>query len=53
MLAENPTWLSEYLGGKDKLFGPMMGKAMGILDGKGNPAVVRERLAAILEARRG
>jgi aspartyl-tRNA(Asn)/glutamyl-tRNA(Gln) amidotransferase subunit B len=52
MLAENPAWLAEYLGGKDKLFGPMMGKVMGILKGQGNPAVVREVMAKMLDARR-
>jgi aspartyl-tRNA(Asn)/glutamyl-tRNA(Gln) amidotransferase subunit B len=53
MLAENAGWAQEYLDGKDKLFGPMMGKVMGILKGQGNPAVVRELLAKALEARRG
>lgn len=53
MLAENPAWLTEYLGGKDKLFGPMMGKVMGILKGQGNPAVVKEVMAKMLDARKG
>jgi aspartyl-tRNA(Asn)/glutamyl-tRNA(Gln) amidotransferase subunit B len=53
MLAENPGWADEYLAGKDKLFGPMLGKVMGILKGQGNPAVIRERLTQTLEARRG
>jgi aspartyl-tRNA(Asn)/glutamyl-tRNA(Gln) amidotransferase subunit B len=52
-LDANDRMVQEYLGGKDKLFGPLMGKAMAELKGKGNPAVVREVLAALLEARRG
>jgi Asp-tRNA(Asn)/Glu-tRNA(Gln) amidotransferase B subunit len=41
-----------YLGGKDKLFGALMGKAMAELKGKGNPAVVKDVLTRLLEARR-
>jgi aspartyl-tRNA(Asn)/glutamyl-tRNA(Gln) amidotransferase subunit B len=52
-LDANDRMVQEYLGGKDKLFGPLMGKAMAELKGKGNPAVVREILATLLEARRG
>ncbi|MCC6804481.1 MAG: Asp-tRNA(Asn)/Glu-tRNA(Gln) amidotransferase subunit GatB [Anaerolineae bacterium] len=53
VLAENEAWVQDYLGGKDKLFGPLMGKAMAELKGKGNPAVVKDVLAKLLEARRG
>ncbi len=53
MIAENPAWVEEYLSGKDKLFGPMMGKVMGILKGQGNPGIVKELLAKALEAKRG
>jgi aspartyl-tRNA(Asn)/glutamyl-tRNA(Gln) amidotransferase subunit B len=52
MMAENPGWAEEYLAGKDKLFGPMIGKTMGILGGKGDPKVVRERLQAALDAKK-
>ena len=53
VLAANDGMVQEYLGGKDKLFGPLMGKAMAELKGKGNPAVVKEVLAKLLEAKRG
>lgn len=53
MLAENPDWITEYLSGKDKLFGPMMGKVMGILKGQGNPNIAREILVKKLDERRG
>jgi aspartyl-tRNA(Asn)/glutamyl-tRNA(Gln) amidotransferase subunit B len=53
MLNENPDWVRDYLGGKDKLFGPMLGKVMGILKGQGNPAVVKDVLMKALEGRRG
>jgi aspartyl-tRNA(Asn)/glutamyl-tRNA(Gln) amidotransferase subunit B len=52
MMADNPDWVTDYLGGKDKLFGPMVGKTMGILGGKGDPKVVRERLQAALDAKK-
>lgn len=52
MMAENAAWVDEYLGGKDKLFGPMIGKVMGALGGKADPKVVRERLQAVLEAKK-
>lgn len=53
MMAENPVWVEDYLAGKDKLFGPMTGKVMGMLGGKADPKVVRERLQAALDARKG
>jgi aspartyl-tRNA(Asn)/glutamyl-tRNA(Gln) amidotransferase subunit B len=52
MMAENAAWVDDYLGGKDKLFGPMIGKVMGLLGGKGDPKVVRERLQAALDAKK-
>jgi len=52
-LDANAEMVRDYLGGKDKLFGPLMGKVMAELKGKGNPAVVREALALALAARRG
>ena len=53
VLADNEAWVQDFLGGKDKVFGPLMGKVMGALKGQGNPAVVKELLAQALEARRG
>jgi aspartyl-tRNA(Asn)/glutamyl-tRNA(Gln) amidotransferase subunit B len=52
MMAENVGWVDDYLGGKDKLFGPMIGKVMGALGGKADPKVVRERLQAALNAKK-
>jgi aspartyl-tRNA(Asn)/glutamyl-tRNA(Gln) amidotransferase subunit B len=52
MMAEHESWVLDYLGGKDKLFGPMIGKVMGMLGGKGDPKVVRERLQSTLDARK-
>ncbi len=52
-LADNDKMVQEYLGGKDKLFGPLMGKVMAELKGKGNPAVIKDVLAKLLEAKRG
>ena len=52
-LADNDKMVQEYLSGKDKLFGPLMGKVMAELKGKGNPAVVKEVLARLLDAKRG
>ena len=53
VLADNNAWVQDYLGGKDKLFGALMGKAMGSLKGKGNPAVVKDVLTRLLDAKRG
>lgn len=50
VLAQNARMVGEYLDGKDKLFGPIMGKVMAHLSGKGNPAVVRAALIQQLEA---
>ncbi len=52
MLAANDGMVQGYLSGKDKLFGALMGKAMAELQGKGNPAVVKEALTRLLDAKR-
>jgi aspartyl-tRNA(Asn)/glutamyl-tRNA(Gln) amidotransferase subunit B len=52
-LDTNAAMVQEYLGGKDKLFGALMGKVMAELKGKGNPAVVKTVLAKLLDAKRG
>ncbi|MCA9904981.1 MAG: Asp-tRNA(Asn)/Glu-tRNA(Gln) amidotransferase subunit GatB [Anaerolineae bacterium] len=44
--------VARYAAGEDKLFGPIMGKVMGALKGRGNPQVVKELLAQKLEALR-
>ena len=48
VLAANGDKLAEYRGGKDKLFGFFVGQTMKAMAGKGNPAVVNERLKAAL-----
>jgi len=53
VLADNDKMVQDYLGGKDKLFGPLMGKVMAELKGQGNPAVVKDVIAKSLEAKRG
>jgi aspartyl-tRNA(Asn)/glutamyl-tRNA(Gln) amidotransferase subunit B len=53
VLDENAAWVQDYLGGRDKVFGPLMGKVMAALKGQGNPALVKDLLAKALEARRG
>jgi aspartyl-tRNA(Asn)/glutamyl-tRNA(Gln) amidotransferase subunit B len=53
VLADHESWVQDYLGGKDKVFGALMGKVMAALRGQGNPAVVRESLARALEEKRG
>lgn len=53
VLDANADMVAGYLGGKDKLFGPIMGQVMAALKGQGNPQVVRETLQRLLEARRG
>ncbi|MBZ0285127.1 MAG: Asp-tRNA(Asn)/Glu-tRNA(Gln) amidotransferase subunit GatB [Anaerolineae bacterium] len=52
VLAENEKMVADYLGGKDKLLGAMMGMCMKALGGKGDPKVVTEALKAALDARR-
>jgi aspartyl-tRNA(Asn)/glutamyl-tRNA(Gln) amidotransferase subunit B len=52
VLADNDKMVQDYLGGKDKLFGPLMGKVMSELKGQGNPAVIKDVMAKLLEAKR-
>jgi aspartyl-tRNA(Asn)/glutamyl-tRNA(Gln) amidotransferase subunit B len=53
VLSENDKMVQDYLGGKDKLFGALMGLAMKKLAGKGNPQVVTTLLKQQLETKRG
>ncbi len=53
VLAANEAMVRDYLAGKEKLFGALMGQCMAALKGKGNPQVVSEVLRRQLEARRG
>ncbi|MCK6580388.1 MAG: Asp-tRNA(Asn)/Glu-tRNA(Gln) amidotransferase subunit GatB [Anaerolineae bacterium] len=46
VLAANAESVRDYLGGKEKVFGALMGQVMRELKGKGDPAAVRETLAA-------
>ncbi|TFI56661.1 Asp-tRNA(Asn)/Glu-tRNA(Gln) amidotransferase subunit GatB [Sphingomonas parva] len=48
VLAANQDKVSEYRGGKDKLFGFFVGQTMKAMAGKGNPAVVNELLKKAL-----
>jgi aspartyl-tRNA(Asn)/glutamyl-tRNA(Gln) amidotransferase subunit B len=52
VLAENADMVRDYLSGKDKLFGALMGQAMRRLGGKGNAQVVTDALKEQLEAMR-
>lgn len=52
VLDRNAAMVADYLGGKEKLFGALMGQSMAALKGKGNPAAVTELLKSELEARR-
>lgn len=49
VLTDNDKMVQDYLGGKDKLFGALMGMAMKSLGGKGDPAVVTAVLKEALE----
>lgn len=44
IMAENPGQLAEFRSGKDKLFGYFMGQCQKALQGKGNPASLKELL---------
>jgi len=48
IFAANPDKLADYRGGKDKLFGFFVGQTMRAMAGKANPAVVNDRLKALL-----
>jgi len=52
VIDDNATMVSEYLGGKDKLFNPLVGKVMAAMGGKGDPKAVRERLQSALDGRK-
>ncbi len=53
VLDANANMVEDYLGGKDKLFGALMGMCMKALKGQGNPQVVTDVLRAEIEKRRG
>ncbi|GGB35463.1 aspartyl/glutamyl-tRNA(Asn/Gln) amidotransferase subunit B [Sphingomonas metalli] len=48
VLAKNPGQLEQYRGGKEALFGFFVGQTMKAMAGKANPAIVNERLKAML-----
>jgi aspartyl-tRNA(Asn)/glutamyl-tRNA(Gln) amidotransferase subunit B len=48
ILAANPDKVEQYKGGKEALFGFFVGQTMRAMGGKANPAVVNERLVALL-----
>jgi aspartyl-tRNA(Asn)/glutamyl-tRNA(Gln) amidotransferase subunit B len=50
VLADNPTQLEQYRGGKDKLFGFFVGQVMKATRGKANPGQVNALLKARLDA---
>lgn len=52
VLADSERMVSDYLGGKEKLFGALVGKAMGEARGKANPQLLKDILQAKLDARR-
>ena len=47
-LGENPKSVADYLSGKEKAFGFLMGQCMRRLHGKADPAVLRQKLAGRL-----
>lgn len=49
VLAQNTDMVARYKEGQQKLFGALMGKSMGALKGKGNPAIVKETLQKLLD----
>jgi aspartyl-tRNA(Asn)/glutamyl-tRNA(Gln) amidotransferase subunit B len=53
VLSENEKMVSDYLGGKDKLFGALMGMSMKELKGQGNPQLITDILKQELDKRRG
>lgn len=52
VLAESEKMVTDYLAGKEKLFGGLVGKVMGEAKGKANPQLLQEILRAKLDARR-
>jgi len=53
VLDENAKMVADYLSGKDKLFGALMGMCMKALKGQGNPQFVTDILKQELAKRRG
>jgi aspartyl-tRNA(Asn)/glutamyl-tRNA(Gln) amidotransferase subunit B len=53
VLAGNAAMVEEYLAGKDKLFGALIGLVMKQMAGKGNPQGVKDELARQLAAKKG
>lgn len=53
ILGENDKMVQDYLGGKDKLFGALVGMCMKALRGQGNPQIVTEILKQQIDAKRG
>ena len=52
ILDDNDKLVQEYLDGKEKLFGALMGQCVKALQGKGDPQVIRRVLQDILSKRR-
>ena len=48
-LAENPKSVEDYLGGKEKAFGFLMGQTMRAMKGKADPAAANRILKELLE----
>ena len=48
VLAANPDKVAEYRGGKEKIYGFLVGQVMREMRGKGNPALVNEALKRVL-----
>jgi aspartyl-tRNA(Asn)/glutamyl-tRNA(Gln) amidotransferase subunit B len=53
VLVANAPMVTRYLGGEDKLAGPLMGMVMKALSGKGNPQVVKEVMTRLLAEMKG
>jgi aspartyl-tRNA(Asn)/glutamyl-tRNA(Gln) amidotransferase subunit B len=53
VIAENERMVSDYLGGKEKLFGGLVGKVMGEARGKANPQLLKDILQDRLNALKG
>ena len=50
VLEDNPGAVSDYRSGRDRAFGFLMGKAMGVLGKAGNPEMVKRTLKELLDA---
>ncbi len=53
VLTDNAAMVADYLSGKDKLFGALMGMVMKHTRGQGNPQLIKDELARQLAARKG